>query len=303
MLNVDNLHAVKRQLSQYEQLFVAYQEAHITLYDSLTTDDDAQHGESKRYQDHENEIQTFRQNVLDWITGAERKLFTELDELSGLRSHKSSRHSRSSRISKAGSTKSALAHENAELAALMVQREQLFKQRELEGKMQALKAEQEELKLDLKIKTTFARSQVYTRELDAETHSQLNNESNTMYDQPCMSHNVTGTVVHTSEANHDNVTNVNNNVTDNTVVSMFEANHDNVTHIPTHVHASVIVSDPLSDHSVVSVNTMHHDFSLPGLHSHRKRQTLQPQNTHVPATPYVPYYFADYMDKQLPWIH
>ena len=50
-------------------------------------------------------------------------------------------------------------NEKAELAAFLVQREQIYKQQELDSKIQALKAEQAELELDLKFKIPLARSQ------------------------------------------------------------------------------------------------------------------------------------------------
>ena len=55
MLNVYNLHMVKTHLTQYDKLFVSYQEGHIRLLNVLTAED-VQYGEAKHYRDHEDEI-------------------------------------------------------------------------------------------------------------------------------------------------------------------------------------------------------------------------------------------------------
>ena len=66
MLKEDNLHHVKTELNEYDELFLLYQKAHEVFHDVLTSDEDIDK-ETKRYCEHENTIRDFRRQTIEWI--------------------------------------------------------------------------------------------------------------------------------------------------------------------------------------------------------------------------------------------
>jgi len=161
MLKDDNLHHVKTQLDEYDELFLLYQEAHEIFYDALSLEED-QDKETKRYCEHENNIRDFRRQTIEWINDAERRLSDSMEQLSLSHSRRSG-SSRSSHKSRASSTQSARAREKANLAALLVERE-------FQSKKQAILAEEQKLKLDLEIGKARAREKVYAAEIHQESY-------------------------------------------------------------------------------------------------------------------------------------
>ena len=70
MLDEDNLHEVKTELNEYDQLFLHYQEAHELYLDALLSEDE-QDKATKQYYDHENSIRDFHEQTAKWILEAE----------------------------------------------------------------------------------------------------------------------------------------------------------------------------------------------------------------------------------------
>ncbi len=171
MLNQENLPDVKAQLADYDELFLAYQDAHTLLLMSLGSEE-ASLREIQLYSGHEIEIRRFRGGVTTWIAETEDRLSGELYSASQLGSSKHRKSKGSSRSgSYASSSSSAslkLAKEMADLAALQAERKMIKQKQELESKKQELKAAEERLQLDLKISQTAARSKVYTETLAGE---------------------------------------------------------------------------------------------------------------------------------------
>ncbi len=133
--------------------------------------EDASRRETQLYSGHETEIRRFRGDVVAWITETEDSLSGELYSAFQLASRKYRKSKGSSRsVSYASSSASLkLAKEKADLGALQAEREMMKQRQLLEAKKQELKAEEERLQLDLKIRQTAARSKVYTETLAGET--------------------------------------------------------------------------------------------------------------------------------------
>ena len=153
-------------------------------------------------------------------------------------SHTSSKNSKRSCHSHS-STKSARAREKANLAALLVEREQQTLQLELQEKKQAiqaqeqhlqkLEAEDQRLQLDLEIGKARAREEVFAAEVHQDSH-------------PCSTHSANQT------RNLFVNDNIDINLNDNTMVT------DNVNNLLTNDHVPNVAQ---------SAHTIYHDFADP----------------------------------------
>jgi hypothetical protein len=280
MLSVDNLHEVKNNLAEYDQLFILYQKAHGQLFDVLTSEDD-QDRESKRYREHEAEISDFRKQVIDWISEAEHKLSDDLDHLSEKRTKRSGL-SQSTHRSRTSSTLSARAREKAKLAALLVEREQQAKQFELQAKqfelqtsMQKLQVEEKKLQLDLEISKAVARERVFTEELGKEDQSLIKTDHSSLH-MKVGTHIVVNMHVH-SPSVVDNV---------NDFVVTESNNHMGVDHTG-HFYVNAIAKDKVGSVSSF-VNTIYHDMRNPVARCHQVGPTQSALNPK--ATSFQPVY-------------
>ena len=151
----DNLHSAKHDLEEYNSLFALYQKAHADLCVAIKNEDHLE-TETQRYCQHEMSILQFKKYVTDWIYNVEQRLLDQVEHYSDTRSQRTS----SSRApsSRASSCKSTHTHEKAKLAALLVEQEML-------SKMQAIELQEKQLKLELEIKKSRAREQVFAQDL------------------------------------------------------------------------------------------------------------------------------------------
>ena len=90
MMKDDNLHHVKTELNEYDELFLLYQKAHEVFHDVLTSDEDIDK-ESKRYCEHETTIRDFRRQTIERIDEAKRRLSDSLERPSHTSSKPSKR--------------------------------------------------------------------------------------------------------------------------------------------------------------------------------------------------------------------
>lgn len=134
MMSRHNEGQVSTGLSDLNELFIKYQEAHEALCDAINEDDDLLTTETTRYRVHEADIAAFVQSCTEWADNGER--FTSVS------------------ASSTDSTRSSRAREKAHLAALMAERELL-------PRKQALEAERQAFDLDLEIAKARAKEQVY----------------------------------------------------------------------------------------------------------------------------------------------
>ena len=155
MEDQNNLHLVKSGINDLNTAFKEYQEAYDLHYRELTSEED-QVKELNRYENKEKSLLEFRNQVMEWISVAERRLAEEFDLLSEAESssQKSSRASSRSKKSSASSTSSARAKEKLRLAELQAEREMLERK-------QALRAADEALKLETEIAKAKARERVF----------------------------------------------------------------------------------------------------------------------------------------------
>ena len=223
MQNDNNLHQVKTELDNYDQLFLSYQDAHDSLCQAIPEEVNKD-SEVQRFNMHENAVIQFRASVQRWIGDAENRLSDQLDRRS-VRS-RSSRQSRSTT-----STKRSRTHEKAKLAALLIERERTEAQQELACKKQALETEEKKFQLDLEIEKTRAREKIYAETSDNDENDIQTNDMNKYFD----------TIVNVSQS-VSQVTNQDVNVSNNTAVS------NNVT-----VDQSLAMSNNVNVTSPVSV--------------------------------------------------
>ena len=152
MVDEENLHVVKSELTVFNEHCVSYQSANTDLCDVLHSENDIDI-ETRRYEDRQMSIIGFRGQVTDWIRKAERHLTDDCESAS--QSSKHSRKSRSSRSSKSSrSNVSAAAREKARIAELLIEKGMLRRQ-------QNLKIQTDELKLELEIAKAQARERIY----------------------------------------------------------------------------------------------------------------------------------------------
>ena len=154
-----NLDVVKVNLDEYNQLLADYQDCHDEYIQTIT-DETVIDKETVRYDNHVLSITHFRNLVQDWISSAERRLTDGMDEaLSHTSKH--SRLSRSSQSSRHGSgsshsSRSGISERTkakARLAELMAEKSMLQQKT-------ALKAQEQELLLNIKIAKVQAREHV-----------------------------------------------------------------------------------------------------------------------------------------------
>ena len=131
MMSRSNEEYVSTGLSQLNDLFIQYQEAHEALCDEII-DEDMLTTETMRYRKHEADVGDFVRSCTEWLESDERLSTT----------------------STTSSTASMRTREKAHLAALLVER-QLFARR------QAIEAERQAFDLDLEIAKAQAKEQVY----------------------------------------------------------------------------------------------------------------------------------------------
>ena len=151
----DNLHSVKHELDEYNSLFAVYQKAHADVCVAIK-DEDHLETETQRYCQHEMSILQFKKYVTDWIYKVEQRLLDQVEHYSDTRSQRTSASRAPS--SRASSFHSTHTHEKAKLAALLVEQEML-------SQMQAIELQEKQLKLELEIKKSRAREQVFAQDL------------------------------------------------------------------------------------------------------------------------------------------
>lgn len=137
----ENIHLVKDGLMKLNEGFSSYQECYEAHTAKLK--DGELEEEVKRYNEKELSFIEYRKSVSEWIQTAENRL-SEILETASQRSR-----------STTSSTKSALAHEKAKIAALQVQKEMLQKQKEAE-----------EIQLEIEIAKAEAKSKIYQQITD-----------------------------------------------------------------------------------------------------------------------------------------
>ena len=174
LMNEDgNLHLVKSALESLNDLFVRYQGAHHDYYSKLSLESD-QLEAMNRFEQRQKSFLDFCNQVKSWIVLIENQLSEQLDYASvsevgetkeqrkdipinsDINRSKFSRHYEKSRSSLSERTSSSFAQvqEKAKIAELMAEKSML------QGK-QAIRAADEELKLDTEIAKAQAREKVF----------------------------------------------------------------------------------------------------------------------------------------------
>jgi hypothetical protein len=153
-----NLHLVKTELSELDDLFRQFRQAHLEYYQELTCKDEEE-TEHERFASKETSSLEFRQQVMQWITIAERRITDEIDSASrcSRRSSSSRPHSKAS----SSSTVSARTRERIQLAEMLAEKSMLKERQELRAAEQKLRAIEQELTLDTEIAKSRARERTY----------------------------------------------------------------------------------------------------------------------------------------------
>ena len=158
MSDDDNLSLIKSDFEELNRRYVEYKRQHDN-YLSVLSEEEVEEEENK-FATKQLNYMTFKDQVANFIRECEGRLTAALDDASQLASR--SRRSRSIRSTSAKSVRSQRLSERAKIAALQVEKEMLKKK-------YALKVEEENLQLELKLAKAQAREKVLASlEEDAE---------------------------------------------------------------------------------------------------------------------------------------